>query len=496
MAGDLGVHGLNHNNHDSLNFSEAALVLQNSSSVYSRKVEYLYNLVLQVHEELITNSGSKNDKDGNNSNRKTALDFELEEFTNYDEHMQFLLLDDVLPTDDTGGKINLPRQQDNETAAKDVGASFATSRSNTRLSLGTTLADRSASDGRGIAHRFGFGTIQDAGRLRLIDGKCELGQDGILIVPGAGAGGAAMRQRGTAPPTPFSDSMRPNPSHCSFDNASARNVYFGDNQSVGEGNNFSLDDDGGGYAPAGDEDGADHNETQHAQMTAAPKAEGKAAGSKPKKADPWTLLDPHCQGPPAFKRRPLRIGKTIKLPHGVEKLPSQIVTGAWTKPQSLLPSIRSERVAKKPRCYQRSIVLDTLEAKLANQRNEAHYALPEIPLDGLVFGDEFAYIVKANAIRRAKQRKAEIKLFKDMEQEVLDEEDEQGYFFKNDCYGSPAFGAPEDDGCIMNDSDDDAFGSGMQLADDVDSPAGRHGTGTNCRLLARLCVQTLLVLDI
>jgi Condensin II complex subunit CAP-H2 or CNDH2, N-terminal/Condensin II complex subunit CAP-H2 or CNDH2, C-term len=484
MAGDLGVHGLNHNNQDSLNFSEAALVLQNSSSVYSRKVEYLYSLVLQVHEELITNSGSKSDMDGNNANRKTALDLELEEFTNYDAHMQFLLLDDVLPTDETGGKINLQRQQqDNETAVRDVGASFATSRSNTRLSLGTTLTDRSGVDGRGTAHRFGFATLQDAGRLRLIDGKCDLGQDGILIVPGAG--GAAKLQRDTILP---SDATGPIPTQSIHDDAIARTGYFGDNQSDGAGDGFSLDDDGGGLALAGDDGSvANHDETRKA----APKASGKAIGNKPKADDPWTLLDPHSQGPPAFKRRPLRIGKSIKLPYGVEELPSHIVTGAWTRPQ-LLPSVRIEGDAEKSRYNQRSIVLDTLAAKLANQQNGAPMALPEIPLDGLVFGDEFAYIVKANSIRRAKQRKAAIKLSKDIEQEVLEEEDEQGYFFNNDCYGSPALGAEADDGSFVNDGDDDAFGGGMQLADDCDSSAGRDGTGTNCSLRAGLCVQALL----
>ncbi len=38
------------NQRHSLNFAEAALLIQNSASVYSRKVEYLYNLVHQTLE--------------------------------------------------------------------------------------------------------------------------------------------------------------------------------------------------------------------------------------------------------------------------------------------------------------------------------------------------------------------------------------------------------------------------------------------------------------
>ncbi|KAE9594494.1 hypothetical protein Lal_00001364 [Lupinus albus] len=42
-------------NHDTLNFAEAALLLQGSIQVYSRKVEYLYNLVLRALEFLSHN---------------------------------------------------------------------------------------------------------------------------------------------------------------------------------------------------------------------------------------------------------------------------------------------------------------------------------------------------------------------------------------------------------------------------------------------------------
>ncbi len=42
-------------NEKSLNFAEAALLIQGSTAVYSRKVEYLHRLVLQALEQFNTN---------------------------------------------------------------------------------------------------------------------------------------------------------------------------------------------------------------------------------------------------------------------------------------------------------------------------------------------------------------------------------------------------------------------------------------------------------
>lgn len=73
------------------NFAQAALLLQNSSHVYSRKVEYLYSLVYAALDDLAgVTSNNKNQ-------RSRTADASIDEFNNFDQDMQFLLLDDVLP---------------------------------------------------------------------------------------------------------------------------------------------------------------------------------------------------------------------------------------------------------------------------------------------------------------------------------------------------------------------------------------------------------------
>jgi condensin-2 complex subunit H2 len=81
------------------NFSQAAILLQNAGFVYSRKVEYLYNLVLSTVKDL--------HKDNDKADRKKSSDTSLDEFDSFDPDMQFLLLDDVLPTVDKASCINL-----------------------------------------------------------------------------------------------------------------------------------------------------------------------------------------------------------------------------------------------------------------------------------------------------------------------------------------------------------------------------------------------------
>jgi condensin-2 complex subunit H2 len=48
-----------HGKQENLNFAEAALVIQGSTAIYSKKVEYLHNLVLQALELI---SHQKNEK--------------------------------------------------------------------------------------------------------------------------------------------------------------------------------------------------------------------------------------------------------------------------------------------------------------------------------------------------------------------------------------------------------------------------------------------------
>ena len=76
----------NNNNNDVPNFAHAALILQNSSNVYSRKVEYLYSLVYKALYEFFNASktalSSSNNKNGNNGNNRKSktVDADVNDF--------------------------------------------------------------------------------------------------------------------------------------------------------------------------------------------------------------------------------------------------------------------------------------------------------------------------------------------------------------------------------------------------------------------------------
>ena len=367
------------------NFAQAALLLQNSSSVYSRKVEYLHALVYQALNDLIASTrnggnGKAGQKRRGGGNGTEAI---LEELTEYDENMEFLLLDDVLPTDDSpdGDRINLrdddahananldlllDEEDDDDDADHNRSLLAATPRNNqsllnaTRLSLGglsVTRLDRSkagsilgggmdvagGSNGSGrmsseAATRALIGTILNEGsdgqgNLRLLSGKCDVSSTGALLMPGSSlltnANGAGDGRNSSA-----GGMMSINPDSSLFvaedgDNA---NVDGGDEHFAHAGGDDDDDDDGGvGFALADDDDDADTfaQAQQQQQQASAPK-KVQFAPIPAKKHDPWALLDPHDAGA-APKARPLRIGVTYRLPPGVDDTPSECVTGARTK---------------------------------------------------------------------------------------------------------------------------------------------------------------------
>jgi condensin-2 complex subunit H2 len=106
-----------------LNFAEAALLIQGSTHIYSKKVEYLYQLVLKSLEVLTNRKssvltynnneeGKEAGDDGDNvsvaekrsSRNKGGIDIDLLDFTSSDP--KFLLLDDYI---EEGKNIDLPR---------------------------------------------------------------------------------------------------------------------------------------------------------------------------------------------------------------------------------------------------------------------------------------------------------------------------------------------------------------------------------------------------
>lgn len=391
------------------NFAQAALLLQNSSHVYSRKVEYLYSLVYAALDDLAGVSSQ------NKNQRSRTADASIDEFNNFDPDMQFLLLDDVLPTDQTrgGDKINL-NEDDN-----DLDYTRMSSVTQTRMSLGNmsiTNLDRSlntsaaANETRNLIGSLSQGT-DGGGSLRLLNGNCDIGDHGMLIMPGTAVPGASQTSGLSKTYTETAQE----------DNDDDGAMMLDDDD----------DDDGGGFQLAGDDPPpplADEFEERNppvVQQAAPVQVEAK------KKADPWALLDPHDVG--TAKPRPLKIGVTYRLPEGLTEPPSKYVTGSHTRRRTL----PTRKPVERPAAPVVSIATETFKATVANRRHQQHMAMtsvddkdsvdgdstmnessifqtvvarPRVPLKGLVYGNEFAYIAKANAKRKAAERRERRKL--------------------------------------------------------------------------------------
>lgn len=395
---------------DKLNFAQAALVLQNSSYVYSRKVEYLYNLVYRALDELVTGHQRKL-----NSNSKST---DIDQFFAFDSNQDFLLLDDVLPTDEEGRNINLNEAQLHTSSNSNLSRRLSLTR---RLShsINSTSWNNSANE---TVARALIGSL-DTGSLRLVDGCCDISSDGCLLLPGSKRSELEMHH------------------------ATQSNVPLETNDD---------DDDGAGFAMADDDQEDINTSTQQPEHDQKKRVtfHNSTMPTKHKK-DPWELLDPHVTDK---KAKPLKIGKTIRLPPGVDEPPSACVNGSRTRrmnTKTIEPPKTKTTVA--------SLATRTFHATLRKRTHNESIQMeekPVVPLQGLAFGEEFAYIAKATAKRRAAERR-ERRQQTQLEQvkEPLYEEEEE------DDYGG--FGYTDDD-----DGDYQGGNTGMASLDDAYRPNG------------------------
>lgn len=368
-------------NPETTNFAQAALLLQNSSGVYSRKVEYLYTLVYAALDSLTSQDATNNKQI---SSRRT--DAEIDEFEHFDEHLEFLLLDDVLPIDD--GKIDLPSK-----GLQHLDTSAFLPSSTTHLSLGmSTTIDRTETAAQNVV-------------LTSLTNAC------CILQQAEGNSQGMFYMRGTT------ESIQDTRNRLSsFGTAIDMAVEEPAHDNTGDGDIFNHDDDdneGPGF------EFADSTEPSLPALTQA--APQQLQHKKQNGA--WDLLDPHDAE--QIKGRPLRIGTTYKLPDGLLGPPSEFVTGARTKKQVVKQKRKVDLVAaeSQPIC----IATATFKATMANdQRRRERRSLggsgidqdmpvekierPIVPLQGLAFGDEFAYIAKAAAKRKAIERREKRKL--------------------------------------------------------------------------------------
>ncbi|CAJ1893205.1 unnamed protein product [Cylindrotheca closterium] len=466
------------------NFAHAALILQNSSSVYMRKVDYLHKLVYKALEEFCRNNASINKE----SSRRKSTDSDVQLFLDFDPHTEFLLLDDVVPEDLTNTEINL-KSDDTESRAltsSTPNQSDVSARNRTRLSLGglsVTRLERSITGGftSSAQQRALMGTINN-GSLRLFNGLCDVGDDGVLLMPGS------------ALPNAVDDSSMPHDSEqtrrslfgeAATDEAACfapqQDAEIDDDDHSNDGPGFEMD-----FGGSEDERDANHGtgetevgvvalQQQRRQVTFA-----EPSKTKPR-VDPWALLDPHSDG--NRKPKPLRRGRTIKLPREVDTLPSECVTGARTR---TMPHRRRTRLHEDYSAT-KSLAAETFRSFLSDDG-----APPKIPFNGLVF-KEFTYIAKQNAKERSQQRRAERKK-QAAELAAQPQDAGEANYESDDDYGDGYdFGGDDDD---YDAGDNNGGNTGMASLDDAyDNNQNNHDdddvsyTGKSFEELCRAHIQ-------
>lgn len=400
----------------SLNFAQAALVLQNSSNIYSRKVEYLYALVYKSLEE---NFHVQNGKVA----RQRHADPDIDDFLSFDPYQEFLLLDDVLPTDDS------PDNRKIDLVENDRADGSTPGRSMTRLSLTENKSVTAIND---VAYK----TLLDpqGSTLRLL--KAPVAEDGWLRLPGTSS---SRRNSSLTPLSPFHQTSQ----EVSGEESMDMQTGFG---AFDDGNDDDHNNDGPGFNMNDDEDELPVTTQQMASNKAARHVTFAESASAPKK-DPWALLDPHSVDT-AFKAKPLKIGKSTRLPEGITEPPSACVTGARTRRvmRPNIPPSQSDTTTGKRRfdateSFNNKCTFGKRSLVEGSNEEKDNDVLSFLPLQGLAFGDEFTYVYQATTKRLAAQRR-------ELRQQEQSREATSNY---------------DDD-----DDDDDQYGDGFAFAGDDD----------------------------
>lgn len=330
-------------------------------------------------------SHSKKKKKKSSSNN---VDSSIEQFHEFDLDVEFLLLDDVLPTDRSEGrrKINLREEHlrrsgsdDNNMNVTDVINSTTTPPDVTLLSLGgvmstTRMADQNGTfmisrqsldraspsamsrmlmsnlqgGGGGGAGIGGGGENAGGGggNLRLLAGICDVAQNGALLMPGTKTSifvnGEAAHMTNEEEEEiqifPGGLSRNDNIDDSLNDFAATDSVSF----HGGSGDNYwgGDDNDGVGFELNEDENMADSLEDNNQKekekeedftKTANILNRKKESSATLQQVDPWAVLDIHETS--KEKAVPLRIGVTTRLPAELDDddRPSKAVTGSRTR---------------------------------------------------------------------------------------------------------------------------------------------------------------------
>ncbi|KYQ94394.1 hypothetical protein DLAC_04692 [Tieghemostelium lacteum] len=411
-------------NAKSLNFAEAALLIQGSAVIYSKKVEYLYNLIYQTMEFLNKKKKRENSTVDENGNDKDA---------NFDSNEpEFLPLDDIQEAKDADIEMNEEDEHVNiNTEEDDVNLSHSARKQRNKLKKQQNKKQKHEKKdhlalGRGGVSIELMATMANDLNLQTesIEGSDIKKSDFKMNTLQLGTGGALLFSRENQanllmlPPTSELDS------ETSSMNVTESNLNpaFDINNTIGEGidpninNNNTIggaevstvpaqgqigqssesddeDDhggDGGGGFDMDYESSDDENKPDLSSKVMSPEKEKEEEKKKKKKAkesiNPWVMLDEHEED----KRldRPLKKNKTYQIP------------------ESLLSKDKSQ--SKKS-----AVGVKNAENSIYKDEPIFSFATESIPLRGSYFS-EFKYIYdKVQTMHKSTMLKSTLKKQKD-----------------------------------------------------------------------------------
>ena len=500
------------------NFTHAALLLQNSSNIYSRKVEYLhslvYNTLSDLAQSIALHKGNKKRKEKNLTEYEKYIDL----IETFDPNVNFHLLDDILPTVDKENisKITMNYEDPHKSVFNENVFFHVSHNESTLYPLDDTCVtanenyeDKMASNrsylsshAKSLASKTLMHTLvqdmEEGGNrsLMLLDGKCGIGNEGMLLVPGSSIWGdvkceviecdsfdeecklkeSTHLDELTQGHTDYdgNNELQSNLDHADTNSPSNDDVHFENNESNDDYDEPPFTCDQSDMLSKSKEDLKDFqpgvSTVLHHTST----------------FDPWTLLDPLVEETKTSKSTELRVGKTFRLPDGIIAPPSDCVTGARTKSSYLrkmkhpahilgdgkknksrarMPSTVATFESILSKKYKDIDLLSSLfmkggynshedenPAMNPNKNNSVDtnisvhdneqidpkdfYKEHMIPLKGLIFGNEFDYIARANTKRKAADRKSKKKLLRScsmdlrhkLKEELAKEEEEEEHY--------------------------------------------------------------------
>jgi condensin-2 complex subunit H2 len=469
-------------------FAAAALKIQNSTSIYTRKVDFLHQVVYEAHESL-HELYSKNSKQNKRKNK--CEDVEIADFCSYDDQMEFLLLDDVLPVDREGRKINLPTYQrtenpdttlnethnNNNVTLLSLGGIMSTTRDDSHQISRSFLSNTSPTAMSRMLHQ----NLNNDTLWRLVGSDVDT--NGALVMPGAKKEVFVNGELKSGEKVMIDEEMG-GEVEIFRESSDGMDGEFG-----GCNDDFGDDNDGGGFVFNEEEE---EENAQEIEVEPAPEIEPvEVKEKKPeKKQDPWEALDPH--EPSNDKSNPLKIGVTFRLPPGLEEdeRPSACVTGSRTRSAKIRKPKEEER-REVNRWHISPFATDWLDEKndddsMEDTTNKSHLDRM-FRVKEMIYGEEFAYLAKRyakhfDAIARQKRRQQRQDEGNDpVDAQEADSEDYDDYGGGFDYGGDDDHSYGNDNDAMDNVENDRANRSNVDFAaiDDVFATTGFHDDGDN-----------------